>query len=63
MNEKMDLKGHSPQNTISHCIILNEIHMTPHYFQGRISAVPEIRDDFFLCNTYDWNMFINFIIF
>ena len=47
-NEKMDLEGHYPQNTISHCIISNETQITMHFFQGRISALPEIRTDLFL---------------
>ena len=42
-NEKMDLEGHYPQNTISHCINSNETQFTLHFFQGRISAMPEIR--------------------
>ena len=48
MNEKMDLEGHYPQNTISHCIISNETQITLHFFQDRISAIPEIRADLFL---------------
>ena len=44
----MDLEGHSPQNTISHCIISNETQITLHFFQGRISAMAEIRTDLFL---------------
>ena len=44
----MDLEGHYPQNTISHCIISNETHFKLHFFQGRISAMPEIRADLFL---------------
>ena len=44
----MDLEGHSPQNTISHCIISNETQITLHFFQGRISAMPEIKTDLFL---------------
>ena len=44
----MDLEGHYPQNTISHCIISNETPITLHFFQGRISAMPEIRTDLFL---------------
>ena len=44
----MDLKGHYPQNIISHCIISNETQITLHFFQGQISAVPEIRADLFL---------------
>ena len=44
----MDLEGHYPQNTISHCIILNENQITLHFFQGQISAMPEIRTDLFL---------------
>ena len=47
-SEKMDLKGHYPQNTISYCIISNETQITLHFFQGRISAMPEIRADLFL---------------
>ena len=47
-NEKIDLEGHYPQNTISHCIISNETQFTLHFFQGRISAMPEIRADLFL---------------
>ena len=44
----MDLEGHYPQNTISHCIISNETQITLHFFQGQISAMPEIRADLFL---------------
>ena len=47
-NEEMDLEGHYPQNTISHCIISKETQITLHFFQGRISAMPEIRNDLFL---------------
>ena len=44
----MDLEGHYPQNTISHCIISNETRIILHFFQDRISAMPEIRADLFL---------------
>ena len=44
----MDLEGHYPQNTISHCFISNETQITLPFFQGRISAMPEIRADLFL---------------
>ena len=44
----MDLEGHYPQNTISHCIISNETQITLHFYQGRISAMPEIGADLFL---------------
>ena len=44
----MDLEGHYPQNTLSHCIISNETQITLHFSQGRISAMPEIRADLFL---------------
>ena len=44
----MDLEGHYPQNTISHCIISNETQITLHFFQGRISAIPEIKANLFL---------------
>ena len=47
-NEKMDLEGHYPQNTISHCIISNETQFTLHFFQVRTSAMSEIRADLFL---------------
>ena len=39
---------HYPQSTISHCIISDETQITLHFFQGRISAVPEVRADLFL---------------
>ena len=44
----MDLEGHYPQNTISHCIMSNETQITLHFFQGRISAMPDIRADLLL---------------
>ena len=44
----MDFEGHYPQNNISHCIISNETQITLHFFQGRISATPEIRADLIL---------------
>ena len=44
----MDLEGHYPQNTILHCIISNETQIVFPFFQGRFSAMPEIRDDLFL---------------
>ena len=47
-SEKIDLEGHYPQNTISHCIISNETQITLHFFQVRISAMPEIRANLFL---------------
>ena len=47
-NEEMDLEGHYPQNTISHCIISNETQFTLHFYQGRKSAKPEIKTDLFL---------------
>ena len=46
--EKMDFQVHNPQNTISHCIISIETQITLHFFQGRISALPDIRADLFL---------------
>ena len=39
---------HYPQNTTSHCILSNETQITLHFFQGRISAMPEIRVDLLL---------------
>ena len=44
----MDLEGHCPQNTISHCIISDESQIILHFFQGKISTMPEIRADLFL---------------
>ena len=44
----MDLEGHVPQNTISHCTISNVTQITLRFFQGRISAMPEIRADLLL---------------
>ena len=44
----MDLEGHYPQNTISHCIISNETQITLHFFPGPFSTMPEIRADLFL---------------
>ena len=41
----MDLEGHYTQNIISHYIISNETQITLHFFQGRISAMPEIKAD------------------
>ena len=47
-NEKMDLEGYYPQNTISLCIVSNKTQITMHLFQGQISSMPEIRTDLFL---------------
>ena len=47
-NEKMDLEGYYPHKTISHCIISTEPQITLHFFQGRISAMPELKADLFL---------------
>ena len=44
----MDLKWHYPQNGISYCIISKETQITLHFFQCRISEMPEIRADLFL---------------
>ena len=44
----MDFKVHYPQNTILHCIISNETQIALPFFQGRISAMPDIRADLFL---------------
>ena len=46
-NEKINLEGNYPQNTISHCIVSNETQITLYFFQGQISAMPEIRADLF----------------
>ena len=47
MNVKMDPEGHYPQTTISHCINSNETRITMHFFQGRISAMPEMTAGLF----------------
>ena len=57
----MDLEGHCPQNTISHCIISNETQITLHFFPGRITAMPEIRTDLFLVISKTGMCFSNFI--
>ena len=46
--EKIDPEGHYPQNTISHCIISNDIQIALHYFQCQISAMPLIRAGLYL---------------
>ena len=48
MNAKMDPERHCPQITISHCIISNETQITMHFFQGRLSAMPEMTAGLFL---------------
>ena len=48
MNVKMDPEEHYPQSTISHCIISNETQITMHFFQGLISAMPEMTAGLFL---------------
>ena len=48
MNEELDPEGLYTQHTISHCIISNETKITLHFFQGRISVMPEIRAYLFL---------------
>ena len=68
MKAKMDLEGHYPQNTISHCIISNETQITLHFFQGRISAIPDIRADSFLAISKTGmcllsSSFLNFLLF
>ena len=65
----MDLEGHYPQNTISQCIISNETQITLHFFQGRISAMPEIRADLFLAISktgmclLTYQFFLNVLLF
>ena len=65
----MNLEGHYPQNTNSHCIISNEIHITLHFFQGRISAMAEIRADLFLAisktgmSLFTLAVFLNALLF
>ena len=60
---------HYPQNTISHCIIANETQITLHFFQGRISAAPEIRTDLFLAISktgmcfFTSSLFFNVLLF
>ena len=52
---------HYPQNTISHCIISIETQITLHFFQGRISAMPDIRADLFLAISK--TVIVYFIVF
>ena len=58
----MDREGHYPQTPFT-LHYSNETQITLHFFQGQISAMPEIRADFFLDNNQDWTMFVTFIIF
>ena len=58
----MVFKLHYPQNTISHCIISNETQITLHFFQGRISAMRDIRADLFLAISKKWYVIVNFIV-
>ena len=46
-NEKMDFEGHYPQNTISHCIILNETKIILNFFRVEI-LLSGIKGDLFL---------------
>ena len=62
-NYKKDLEGHFPQNTSSHCIILNETQFLFHAFQGRISAMPEIRANLFLVISKTGVCLLTYIIF
>ena len=66
----MDLEGHDPQNTISHCIISNGSQITLFFFQGRITAMPEIKPDLFLvifktgiCLLFTLSVFLNVLLF
>ena len=47
-DEKMDLEGYYPQNPFHIAFFSKEDQITIHFFHGRISAMPEIRADFFL---------------
>ena len=62
-SEEMDLEGHYPQNTISHCIISNETQITLHFFQVRISAMSEIRADLFLAISKTGMSLLTFTLF
>ena len=59
----MDLEEHYPQNTISHCIISNETQITLHFFQGQISAMPEIRAGLFLAISKTGMCFLTSAVF
>ena len=59
----MDLEGHFLQNTISHCISLNETWIKLHFFHDQLSANTRDKSTFILGNIQDWNVFVNFIIF
>ena len=49
-NEKMDLEGHYPLNTISHCIISNETQITLHLFSGSNFCYAMDKNRFILGN-------------
>ena len=60
----MDLEGHYPQNTISHCIIsilTRSAHIA--LFSGLNFCNARDKSRFILGNIYDWNVFVNFISF
>ena len=59
----MDLEGHYPQNTISHCIISNETQITLNFFSGSNFCNARDKSRFNLGNIYEWNVFVNFISF
>ena len=50
MDEKMDLEGHYPRNTISHCIISNETPITVHFFSGSNFCYTRDKSRFILGN-------------
>ena len=54
---------HYPENTILHCIILIETQITLHFFQGRISAMPDIRADLFLAISKTGMCFFKVLLF
>ena len=45
---KWILKDTTLKTPFSHCIISNETQITLNFFQGQISAIPEIRADLLL---------------
>ena len=45
----------------SHCIILNCIQITLHYFQCQISTMSSVRAGYLFGDFKDWNMSVNFI--
>ena len=59
----MDLEGHYPQNTISHALFRMKLRSHSTFFQGRISAMREIRADLFLAISMTGMCLLTILVF